>query len=442
MELLIVCPTSYEERVKRLLYSKVPYTWEQEGKIKVFTIPNNRINDSIFVTRHILDWIKGVGKKIHIISLDLSVNSGRLTRRSYLTREISIRSFERRTLPDTLIALGLDWLSQIELLLRNSWHHGEIEREHIEAWIKQFDKYGDGAWVAEGLLRLLEFWSDSRIIDSLKINLEGLKDFDCVAVNRHLRAGKSADAIASLVQKRLDSARLEGIQSNVWDFRAAIEQPEINQILFVEDCLITGNEMTRIFMALLGDEDPFGNKKAEPLTNKDSLYGKKISLRFAVVTNGGVAYLKRFLYLKGLTNIEIDLNGTLQIKTLTSWGLSCIENDVLYDQDDCVIDLDKNIIRDSFSKLSIWKTPEKADKAMHFCAEVGRQLYEKYLDKRNKKMIEKKLNESALGIRSLALALVFSHSIPKETLPLFWMEAPITRNKKDFFWLALFQNGE
>lgn len=130
------------------------------------------------------------------------------------------------------------------------------------------------------------------------------------------------------------------------------------------------------------------------------------------------------------------------IQTHTDFGLENLKSDSLYDKDDCVIEISKNIRQISFLPLEFWETEERATSAMNFCKDIGRQLYEKYLNKRNKEMPAMKLSESALGIRSMALTLAFTHSIPKETLPLFWMKATISKKGKDFEWLALFENGE
>jgi hypothetical protein len=79
---------------------------------------------------------------------------------------------------------------------------------------------------------------------------------------------------------------------------------------------------------------------------------------------------------------------------------------------------------------------------MKDCAAIGRQLYKLYAEKRGKSMTDRKLDEASLGIRGLSLALAFSHSIPKETLPLFWMGGNIEVEGRKPLWIPLFQSGE
>jgi hypothetical protein len=206
--------------------------------------------------------------------------------------------------------------------------------------------------------------------------------------------------------------------------------------------MITGNEMIRILSALLGRPERHGNSKADPLTDPESLRSKEITLRFALFTNGGLAATQMFLDKEGLSNIIIDVDGNSPLLTLTPLGVSGIGSGSLYDEHDCIANISDNVMRMAFTPLEIWETVERASRAMLFCATIGRQLYKNYLSKRNKSMSEQMLDEAALGIRGLALALAFSHSVPKETLPLFWSGSKIIWNGKEFNWSPLFVGGE
>jgi hypothetical protein len=69
-------------------------------------------------------------------------------------------------------------------------------------------------------------------------------------------------------------------------------------------------------------------------------------------------------------------------------------------------------------------------------------LIERYYTDKEEPKIEEWLVEGALGIRSHALALAFFHSVPKETLPLFWMSGPVlASNGQRMDWNALFTFG-
>jgi hypothetical protein len=200
--------------------------------------------------------------------------------------------------------------------------------------------------------------------------------------------------------------------------------------------------MVRVLSALMNRKDEYGEARADPLNDPDLLRQKSIVLRFAVVTNGGLAFVKRFLKTEGLENIVIDLDGIEPMSTMTPAGLASLEDDTLYDQDDCIAEHSLRVVRRSFHSLEIWGTVDTANRAMEFCARIGRQLYGLYLNRRGKTVSDKKLNEWSLGVRGLALALAFSHSVPKETLPLFWMAGKIRWNEKELEWIPLFQSGE
>jgi hypothetical protein len=442
MGVLIVCPLNLEDAISEQITNQAAYSWRQQPHIALLTIKDTRRNDPSYVTGRILDRLASAPELTHVVVLELRTETEKLAKKVSVRLASGIRTFERRVLPETLRSLGLDWLSQLEDILRNGWHHGTIDRNYLEGWILQFDKCGDHGWVGKALLRILEFWSDARVREALKIHESGLSGFDCVTVNRHKRAGKSADAIAQLVQKQLDAGRYPEIHGYVLDFRDAIENPEFRSILFVEDCMITGNEMTRILNALLGRPDRDGNSKADPLTDRKLLRSKEITLRFALFTNGGLAATQAFLDKEGLSNIVIDVDGNSPLLTLTPLGVSGITSGSLYDEHDCIANISDNVIRMAFTPLEIWETIERASTAMSFCATIGRQLYKNYLSKRNKSMSEQMLDEASLGIRGLALALAFSHSVPKETLPLFWSGSKIIWNGKEFNWTPLFVGGE
>ncbi|MDT5061714.1 MAG: hypothetical protein QOH63_2173 [Acidobacteriota bacterium] len=442
MGVLIICPETNKEIVRNAVTHEAPLNWERDGVINVLSIPDRHSNNAEYITAKVNELLPAESLTHIIVLGNIQVNTTKLRNPFTLQNSPGTRTFERRTLPQTLQSLGQDWLSQLDYKLRNGWHHGHIDRDYLEKWVYQFERCSSHGWVGKKLLRILEFWSDSRIREALRITKEGLEGFDCVSVNRHRYAGKSADAIASLVQKQLDSNQFNGINPRVLDFRDAIQDDGIKTILFVEDCLITGNEMVRVLTALMDQPDVFGNSKAEPLDNPDLIREKEITLRFAVVTNGGVAYLNQFLNKHGLANIQIELEGVEQIKTLTADGLTRIENDNLYDEEGCVIELEQHVIRSSFQPVEIWGSAEKAERALNFCAEIGRQLYRLYINKKGKLMSDKKLDEASLGIRGMALALAFSHSVPKETLPLFWMGGDIEWDSNKIQWFPLFQSGE
>ena len=74
------------------------------------------------------------------------------------TRQLS------EVLPNVLSTAGLDWLSHLMRSLEH--YHVEIDQARVEAWQYQFQVF-DGRWVAEALLKLLDFWPSSRVSEAL-----------------------------------------------------------------------------------------------------------------------------------------------------------------------------------------------------------------------------------------------------------------------------------
>jgi len=333
--------------------------------------------------------------------------------------------------------LGLDWISRLEVLLHNSWHHSSIDRHHIEQWIQQFEQCGSHRWVADGLLKNLDFWPGTRTRDALRLVSETLTDIDCICVNRHAKAGRSADVIANLVRKQLDtSASLQHLP--LLDFREALENPDFNSLLYVEDCTLSGNEMERVLLGLLGLPDPYGAPRSNALSIPNTLRTKQITLRFAVIGNGGLEHIRQFLVHHGLRNISIKTDGAHLIPLLTPKGLLSLQSGTLYDAAGSLRDADQNMQRSIFQ---FWPAAEKQERAICFCTEIGRQLYARYLESQGKQKPQHWIDECALGVRSAALTLAFGHSIPKETLPLFWAHGTILWNNRPFTWHPLFEGA-
>src|SRR5882724_11769912 len=185
MELLIVCPECSSARVSKAIDREAPLNWNEQDKIQLLTVPDRRSGDSPFVTGRILKHLSRQSNLTSIIAIDAKIELNKLIGRAIVQTPPGILVFERRVLPQTLKALKLDWLSEMDYKLRNGWHHGAIDRQYLEKWTKQFERLGGHGWVASGLLKVLDFWSDTRIREALRIEETGLSAFDCVAVNRH-----------------------------------------------------------------------------------------------------------------------------------------------------------------------------------------------------------------------------------------------------------------
>src|ERR1035441_4497010 len=111
----------------------------------------------------------------------------------------------RDVLPNVLSTGNLDWLSHLMRLLEH--YHTEVDRDRVAAWRRQFKDFG-GDWVAEALLKLLDFWPSRKLTEAL-FRVPGsaaastdneiadwLSGYDCIAFN-------NADTGASSPERKL-----------------------------------------------------------------------------------------------------------------------------------------------------------------------------------------------------------------------------------------------
>lgn len=436
-KLIILCPHDKEQAVRKALVRFAGTYWE-DGYIQLLSIPSNHSRDTQWITSKVADIFSRAQSIKYIIKYKETTFDERVVvGKAFIYNTSSAKKLEVDILPELLKALKLDWLSFIEARVAGRWRHGTLDRQHLERWLFQWKKLDNNQWVAERILKLLDFWSDDRMRSEFRITPLGLTEFDCISINRFL-PGKSADTLSNLIQKQVEAQGLNF--GRVMDFGEAIDSDNLNRILFIEDCLLTGNEMVRIFMGLQGHPDIYGKPRAAKLSFPERLREKRISLRFSVASNAGLAYLAKYLKEQKLDNIQVDYTSTYALQTLTTEGLVALDNDCLTDSDNCLVNPDLHVTRVVFDPVR-WRSKEARNRAMTLCAEIGLQLYELYVKKEQKNWSQRRIKESALGVRSFALALAFQHSVPKETLPILWFGGKISWNNEAIEWLSLFENA-
>lgn len=200
--------------------------------------------------------------------------------------------------------------------------------------------------------------------------------------------------------------------------------------------------MIKILGDLLGLESPPGRKrKVSPLADKSLLKNRNITLLFPVATSFGVVRLQEFLQSNELTNINVNCCSSLEV--LNSQGHEALANKTFFDPTirNCPANPDAHFIRLPFENLSVWKDKERATKALNFCKEIGRQLFQQYLQDQEYVWPETRIHRCALGMFGMGLAFAFTHSIPKATLPLFWAGGKVQFQGKTINWVPLFPNA-
>lgn len=78
---------------------------------------------------------------------------------------------------------------------------------------------------------------------------------------------------------------------------------------------------------------------------------------------------------------------------------------------------------------------------MDVCAAIGRQLFARYVSLKGWDWHPSRIEQAGLGFDSCGLTLAFAHSVPKSSLPLFWMGGRVKVKGKDIEWMPLFPNA-
>ena len=169
----------------------------------------------------------------------------------------------------------------------------------------------------------------------------------------------------------------------------------------------------------------------------------QIEFHFVVVANFGYHYLIRELKTLNLDFIEIHPKNEIKHRIfLTPDGLKALKDDSLLHSvaggNTVISDIDKFIAPEMFSLNMLWESEDMRIKTMQFCKEVGTQLLQIHTEEKN--WPEEKIEECALGMKSQALSIAFSHSIPKGILPLFWVGGNVEYNGRHICWEPLFPN--
>ena len=440
----MVCIQSSVARVGAAISYHIPQ-WEKLGAIQIIPIPDHWRAVAPEVTKRVEKAVPKTAGLVQIIVLDklpLANEIGATDDDERRVKRIAaIDGFEKK-LPVYLAGVGLDWLSHVEKRI-SKWRHGEVDRSRITQWLRQFDEAGSSRWIGEGLLKAMEFWTEDRLISSVAFTPEVLAEYGQVCMHRQ-QSGKSADVLANLFVKQIKplNPKFGGIE----EFHQVLiaPSPSLNgsKILFLEDGLFSGTEMTKILSDLLGLESPAGRRpKTPPLADKALLTGREICLLFPVATSFGIARLKDFLKANELPNISVGCCENLEV--LSEAGHEALAGGILLDPDirNCPANPDAHFVRLPFENLNVWKKRELAEKAIDFCKEIGRQLFAQYLVSQGYPWPEEKIDRCALGMFGMGLAFAFTHSVPKATIPLFWAGGKVQFQGKTINWIPLFPNA-
>jgi hypothetical protein len=446
VKIAVVCTQAIEPRVREIITFNVP-SWRDLHEIEIVGIPTQWKGFKREVLRRVDLFAPKTDGPVHVLVLDDLLSKNDIGVEDGDDRKVSrIPSITGlvQKLPSFLEAVHLDWITLAEQKI-SKWHHGTVDRSSINRWLEQFDELGSNRWIGEGLLKSFDFWDEQRVIQTADLTLEALQSFDRVCMHRQ-QPGKSSDALCNLFTKQIKS--LDPKFLGIGDLYDVLNNPQPStnggRILFVEDGLFSGTEMTKLLGDMLGLPIPEGrNRKSPPLKDVSLLRHRKLHLLFPVATTLGIARLDYFLKQNNLPNVEVTPCNPGLIDVLTPLGREALANGTIDDLKirNCPADPDAHLFRLPFQSLSIWKDTDRIFRATHFCKEVGWQLYQGYLESVGYKWDPDKTKRCALGMFGIGLALAFSHSVPKATLPLFWFGGKVKVQDRQVNWVPLFQNA-
>ncbi len=442
--ILVVCPSHLYSTVRAHICRHAARDWEDSGDITLLPIPKASVTDQQFVTSEINRIAARLEQDLRLLTLrPVCYDPDRLRLQILHTSAdlgLTPNSFGKARLPRALRGLHLDWRARVTDSLANAWDHGCVDDARINSWLSQFDELQSHRWIGERLLRVLDFWPSARIGEGLRITGDTVRGYSHVCVNRR-QAGKSADPLANKIQKRLNKFT----SMVVTDLHDVLASREPANILFIEDCLLTGTEVTSLLRSLLGNTPANRTPKTKPLPDPSLLRDRSILMHFLVATNMGSEILKQFLAENAINNVQISMADD-ELATLTPLGIRALREGKLFDENKCLWDASRHIRPVAFREALTWGGQERIERAIRFCRAVGEQLFRHYLAgqqaaKQWRPWHEIRVCQSSLGVCSSGLTLAFAHSVPKATLPLFWMDGRVRLGSKEIDWQSLFPSA-
>lgn len=437
--LLVLCEHS-EPEIRRVLGKHAHAGWEREGQIRLLTIRDNFRRFRSENSARIAKCAPKCGAA-RVVLLDRIEHSDRFG------EGIDLRSANifpdlgsfGRGIPAILRQIGLDWRTSITARLR-AWHHSVIDDAHVDEWLDQFRRFGV-PWIGEHLLRTLDFWDPERLVTALEINSQRLEQFDCICLKRQ-EAGKSADFLGSLLRKRVSVfAKDFPICDFVETFNVPVASNIPKRVLFIEDSLLTGTEMTSFFSGLLGLPTLGRDWPVSPLKHPSFLLECKVEYQFPITTSLGQFRLRSFLETQGFQKAVLRFSDSGFIEVLTNPGQDALQAGGFFDPAirNCPLEADQHLERVAFR--GSWKKESQRIELEKFCRVVGTQLFAEYLRQKGWTWPQRKIAVSALGMHGLGLNLAFSHSVPKASLPLLWSSGTVVFDGSKIEWRPLFSNA-
>ena len=449
MKVLFLVPQANADVVRSKLASLLGMGWGAQSHFGILAIPDDQLRNQGINTKRVLAELERGWKQV-VVSKDVTVNDDALNQQEVEVTTKRTRDIESQSYLAHLVdGYAIGWKKQqIERI--GSWFHAVVNQHSVDIWLNQFKALGRPE-VGEFLLKQFELVPEHKISEKIAVDsdISNLVDgnfFIALLSNPDAigTAGKSHSVLSNLIRKRL------GGQIRILDITSAIEAADDSTpIVVIEDGLYSATEIIGVLDSLRGlrGVNSSRSEKVRALTDPSILGTRKIILKFGVLYDFGEALLKYYLrYHKLEENILIAEPLLSRRALLTEIGHDLysflIVNPVNSDA------LPKRVAQwlEAFIAPEVFKDNSGGMRAsaVGFCREVGGQLWRQYCLKRQWDMSNwpsERIDRCSLGMRGMGLALGFSHSLPKASLPLYWATGSVEFNGKEIPWIPLFNNA-
>lgn len=330
----------------------------------------------------------------------------------------------RRELNSILMDCQLHWLPYAEA----EWRKSDIGHISPQKWMQQCAELGHGP-IAKLLLQNLRVIENSELRKSFIISAS--ESFGYRVAHSYIKddeQGSSSINIQSILGKIYPEniVALDLKDEDCWSKISA-------DVLYIyEDGLWSGVEIVKRMKAIL--ENP--KFKASNL---------RINFRYCVTCDIGLAAARLFSRANNISRFYVDASTEKNYYKFLdqSTDISTIN---LEESDHTATRalLDKMVDPYAFQAQNL--DEEKKTAALSFCELIGAQLIEQYLTREQKKKSEgenkpisqEKIHNWSLGAMRFASTIIFSSSVPKPVLPMFWLAGDVIVNGTKKKWEPLF----
>ncbi|WP_157212611.1 phosphoribosyltransferase-like protein [Herbaspirillum sp. CF444] len=358
------------------------------------------------------------------VALDFS----RLSKLMPTLRKCGSLKILKEEVKDALRTLKLHWLDYAQ----DQWEHSSIQCMNPYEWCHQFSQLGINRKVGENLLKQLKVIPASHLQRSFTVKRGELTGMNVAhAYFEDDEPGSSSLMIRSVLEHIYPNESIIAISP---DSFPAISNLSLNRIYIYEDGLWSGVELQKRLTGL-------------------SIYEawKKVPLvfRYAVTSDAGLVVGRMHCALHGFNNVTIEPAEN---------HFSFLENKSECDflnikkSDDLRTIIDSAIEPFVFKNRILWKNDlESGRKIME---SLGKQLILPFLRRREQAKQQKsgkivqpledivirneKINKWSLGSLKFGSTIVFSSSIPKSVLPIFWLKGQVKWGSAVLIWRPLF----